>query len=109
MTLLDTVTRPLPRTLSTDPGGVSVSTSLQTTPQTGPQTNLRDTIAHALRTDGSYLGEIELPSPQRLVDAQWAAHLAGRTVGRRVSVVVREERSPGSPARAILHVTPRSH
>jgi len=72
------------------------------------QTSLRDTIAHALRTDGSYVGEIESLAMQGLVDAQWAAHLAARVVGTRVTVVVRQDRQHGRPARAVLHVTQRS-
>jgi hypothetical protein len=72
------------------------------------QDDLRETIADALRSEGSYVGEIDSPAAQELVDAQWAAHLAARTVGTRVKVVVHEQRQPGQPARAVLHVTQRS-
>ena len=58
---------------------------------------LQDTIAHALRTDGCYVGEIASLATQSRVDAQWAAYLAARVVGTRVQVVVREER-PSGPA-----------
>lgn len=75
---------------------------------TSLQTTLCDTIADALRSDGCYVGEFESTSTQWLVDAQWAAHLAARAVGTRVNIVVREERTPGSPTRAVLHVTPWS-
>jgi hypothetical protein len=72
------------------------------------QDDLRETIADALRSDGCYVGEIDSVAAQELVDAQWAAHLAARTVGTRVKVVVHEQRQPGQPARAVLHVTQRS-
>jgi len=68
------------------------------------QTSLRDTIAHALRTDGCYVGEIASLATQSLVDAQWAAYLAARVVGTKVDVVVKEVRPPGQQARAVLHV-----
>jgi hypothetical protein len=72
------------------------------------QTTLRDTIAHALRTEGCYVGEIDSATTQADVDAQWAAHLAARLVGMRVTVAVSHEHQPGRPARAVLHVTQRS-
>jgi len=70
--------------------------------------NLQDDIARALRTRGAYLGEIDSPVMQRVVDAQWAAHLAGRSLGARVNVVVHEQRKPGDRPRVLLQVTPRS-
>jgi hypothetical protein len=70
--------------------------------------DLRETIVDALRSDGCYVGEIGSLATQELVDAQWTAHLAARTVGTRVKVVVNEQRQPGQPARAVLHVTQRS-
>lgn len=70
--------------------------------------NLHHDIARALRTRGAYLGEIDAPVMQRVVDAQWAAHLAGRTIGARVRVVIHEQRSPGDRPRVLLEVTSRS-
>ena len=67
--------------------------------------NLHQDIARALRTRGAYLGEIDAPVMQRVVDAQWTAHLAGRSIGARVRVVIHEQFSPG---RVWLQVTPRS-
>jgi len=69
---------------------------------------LKDDIAHALRTSGRYVGEIDSPLTQRRVDAQWAAHLAGRAVGVRVNVSVHEERPAHGSPRAILRVSPRA-
>jgi hypothetical protein len=79
-------------------------------PALGPSTlrdDLHREIAHALRTSGSYRGEIESPHSQPLIDAQWAAHLAGRTVGIRVQVTVCDKRTPTGGGRVVLHVTPR--
>ena len=71
--------------------------------------NLHQDIARALRTRGAYLGEIDAPVMQRIVDAQWAAHAAGRSIGARVRVVIHEQRAaPGDRPRVLLQVTPRS-
>jgi hypothetical protein len=90
----------LPAVSANPQAGVIVNSSLQS--------DLRNTIADALRSDGCYVGEIDSLATQELVDAQWTAHLAARTVGTRVKVVVNEQRQPGKPARAVLHVTQRS-
>ena len=68
---------------------------------------LQGDIAHALRTSGRYVGELDSASTQHRVDAQWAAHLAGREVGVRVSVKVHEERPDKGSPRAMLHVSTR--
>jgi len=73
------------------------------------QIDLREAITAALRIDGCYVGEIGTVATQGLVDAQWAAHLAARSLGTRVKVALSEERRSGGPAKVILHVTPRSN
>jgi hypothetical protein len=69
------------------------------------QMTLQDDIALALRTTGTYTGEIDPPNMQRSVDAQWAARVAARAVGVKVNVSVINRPGEHGPSRMILRVT----
>lgn len=71
------------------------------------RSQLRDESASALRAAGTYVGEIDSAQPQGHVDAQWAAHLAGRDAGIRVTVTVQESRAGDGQPRSTLHVRRR--
>src|SRR4051812_47298253 len=72
-----------------------------------PRVILQKAIARALRADGFYVGEVESLATQALVDAQWAAHVAARSVGVQVAAVIRHDKSDGQLARAVLCVAVR--
>ena len=71
------------------------------------RSNLHDAIADALHADGCYVGEVGSLATQALVDAQWAAHVAARSLGLTVTVVIHHEKPEGQPARAVLWVATR--
>ena len=45
-----------------------------------------EVITEALRNAGEYRTELPADPPQRVVDTWWAAHAAGRLLGRRVQI-----------------------
>lgn len=69
---------------------------------------LESIIAGELRAHGRYVAELDAAGTQHLVDAQWAAHSAGRAIGARVTVARREERNADGRAVIVLQVTRRS-
>lgn len=72
------------------------------------QDDLQRAIERGLRMRGRFAAELEPSSAQGVVDAQWAAHRAARSVGIRVHVTVREEPASTGHAIAVINVTPRA-
>lgn len=68
---------------------------------------LQDAIVDALRSNGCYVGEVASLTTQGLVDAQWTAHVAARSLELNVTAAIHHEKPAGQPARAVLWVTPR--
>lgn len=72
------------------------------------QDNLQRAIERGLLTRGRYVAELEPVGTQGMVDAQWAAHRAARSVGMRVRVTVHEEPASTGRPTAVLDVTSRA-
>lgn len=71
------------------------------------QEDLERAIKRGLCTRGRYVAEFEAAGAQGAIDAQWAAHRAGRSLGMRVQVTVREKPASSGRATAVLNVMPR--
>lgn len=53
-----------------------------------PHTELTAEILGQLSAEGEYVVELDPHPQQRLIDLRWAAHRAGRMLGRRTRMVV---------------------